>query len=248
MLSLKYNSSVFVPPLNGIIIMQLSQDTSNHVHARQMDYKHQIVFKRNLLVWFMPYLQRSKTSDAPFRRETDPRSLPQQTQGRRGKARAPVNPDLGREPGLELVRERPDDTLSPGHPQVLETPESLSDSLYDSLSSCGSQGWERAPVAEWMGTYWPSGTDFFTPFTVVTSGSIFLLLFFKWTLTHETARFWHRRTLTTCSFKKSPFYQEFLLDESQRRSVGRVHGGYEGVTEFLGLCHVFITVVHHIQE
>lgn len=86
----------------------------------------------------MSHVQRSKTSDAPFRRDSDPRSLPQPV--RRVKARAPVNPDLGREPGLELVRERPDDTLSPGHAQVLETPESLSDSLYDSLSSCGSQG------------------------------------------------------------------------------------------------------------
>lgn len=97
----------------------------------------------------MPCVQRSKTSDVPFRRDSDPRSLPQPTQVRRGKARAPVNPDLGREPGLELVRERPDDTLSPSHPQVLETPESLSDSLYDSLSSCGSQGWEGAP-SSWV--------------------------------------------------------------------------------------------------
>lgn len=88
----------------------------------------------------MPCVQRSKTSDVPFRRDSDPRSLQQPTQVRRGKGRVAVNPDLGREPGLELVRERPDDTLSPSHPQVLETPESLSDSLYDSLSSCGSQG------------------------------------------------------------------------------------------------------------
>lgn len=86
------------------------------------------------------FRRHSKTSDTPFRRDSDPRSLPQPTQARRSKARAPVTPDLGREPGLELVRERPDDSLSPGHPQVLETPESLSDSLYDSLSSCGSQG------------------------------------------------------------------------------------------------------------
>uniref|UniRef100_A0AAY4BD32 Nck-associated protein 5 C-terminal domain-containing protein n=1 Tax=Denticeps clupeoides TaxID=299321 RepID=A0AAY4BD32_9TELE len=42
--------------------------------------------------------------------------------------------------GLELVREGPDDALSPGPQLALETPESLSDSLYDSLSSCGSQG------------------------------------------------------------------------------------------------------------
>lgn len=36
--------------------------------------------------------------------------------------------------------EHPEEALSPSRPQVLETPESLSDSLYDSLSSCGSQG------------------------------------------------------------------------------------------------------------
>lgn len=70
----------------------------------------------------------------------DPRSLPQPGHLRRSKTRPPVNADVVREPGLELVRDKPDDALSPGHPQVLETPESLSDSLYDSLSSCGSQG------------------------------------------------------------------------------------------------------------
>ncbi|KAI4876015.1 hypothetical protein NFI96_019279 [Prochilodus magdalenae] len=80
---------------------------------------------------------RTKTSEAAVGRDGDPRSLPQ---ARRGKPRAPLNPDAARDPGLELVRERPDDALSPGHPQILETPESLSDSLYDSLSSCGSQG------------------------------------------------------------------------------------------------------------
>lgn len=90
------------------------------------------------LVLFFP--QRNKTSDSVASREGDPRSLPQPGQARRGKSRIPANPEMVRDTGLELVRERPDDGLSPSHPQVLETPESLSDSLYDSLSSCGSQG------------------------------------------------------------------------------------------------------------
>lgn len=85
-------------------------------------------------------LQRNKTSDPISNREGDPRSLPQPVQARRCKSRIPANPEMVRDTGLELVRERPDDGLSPNHPQVLETPESLSDSLYDSLSSCGSQG------------------------------------------------------------------------------------------------------------
>uniref|UniRef100_A0A3Q0R7K0 NCK-associated protein 5-like n=1 Tax=Amphilophus citrinellus TaxID=61819 RepID=A0A3Q0R7K0_AMPCI len=59
---------------------------------------------------------------------------------RRGKTRTPSVPEMSREAGLELLRERPEEALSPSRPQVLETPESLSDSLYDSLSSCGSQG------------------------------------------------------------------------------------------------------------
>lgn len=71
-------------------------------------------------------------------------SLPVPAQGpgmsRRGKTRAPSVPEVSREAGLELLRERPEEALSPSRPQVLETPESLSDSLYDSLSSCGSQG------------------------------------------------------------------------------------------------------------
>ncbi|CAN9515230.1 unnamed protein product [Ophioblennius macclurei] len=67
---------------------------------------------------------------------------PPQTGGvaRRGKTRTPSVPEMNREAGLELLRERPEEALSPSRPQVLETPESLSDSLYDSLSSCGSQG------------------------------------------------------------------------------------------------------------
>ncbi|XP_030634466.1 nck-associated protein 5-like [Chanos chanos] len=75
-------------------------------------------------------------------RETDPGSLPLPPQmglSRRAKGRTP-GPDMPKEGGLELVKERPDDILSPSRPQALETPESLSDSLYDSLSSCGSQG------------------------------------------------------------------------------------------------------------
>lgn len=86
------------------------------------------------------FKRRTRTSDLPVGRDCDLRSLPQPSQVCRGKARGPANPDTGRDSGLELVRERADDSLSPGHPQVLETPESLSDSLYDSLSSCGSQG------------------------------------------------------------------------------------------------------------
>lgn len=73
----------------------------------------------------------------------DPNSLPVPAQtglSRRGKTRTPSVPEMSREAGLELLRERPEEALSPSCPQVLETPESLSDSLYDSLSSCGSQG------------------------------------------------------------------------------------------------------------
>ncbi|KAG5274881.1 hypothetical protein AALO_G00141180 [Alosa alosa] len=76
-------------------------------------------------------------------REVDPSSLPLAPQmglSRRGKSRIPGGPEVSKEGGLELVKERPDDILSPSRPQALETPESLSDSLYDSLSSCGSQG------------------------------------------------------------------------------------------------------------
>ncbi|KAK7909616.1 hypothetical protein WMY93_014300 [Mugilogobius chulae] len=66
-------------------------------------------------------------------RTVDPGSLPvpgQSSGSRRGKTRAPSVPEVN--PSL--------DPLSPSRPQNLETPESLSDSLYDSLSSCGSQG------------------------------------------------------------------------------------------------------------
>ncbi|XP_058867282.1 nck-associated protein 5-like isoform X2 [Acipenser ruthenus] len=66
--------------------------------------------------------------------------------GRRVKGRACGSAELGKDGGggggggVEVVKERQDDMLSPNRPSVLETPESLSDSLYDSLSSCGSQG------------------------------------------------------------------------------------------------------------
>lgn len=76
-------------------------------------------------------------------REVEPPGLalpPQMGLSRRGKGRTPSAPEVAKEGGLELVKERPDDILSPSRPQALETPESLSDSLYDSLSSCGSQG------------------------------------------------------------------------------------------------------------
>ncbi|XP_029549616.1 nck-associated protein 5-like isoform X3 [Salmo trutta] len=69
---------------------------------------------------------------------TDPGSLPLPLQtglSRRGKGRTPSTSEVGKDGGLELVKERPEDLLS-----LRETPESLSDSLYDSLSSCGSQG------------------------------------------------------------------------------------------------------------
>ncbi|XP_049327698.1 nck-associated protein 5-like [Astyanax mexicanus] len=75
--------------------------------------------------------------------EADPRSLPlppQMGMSRQRKSRTHGAPEMPKEGGLELVKERPDDILSPSRPQALETPESLSDSLYDSLSSCGSQG------------------------------------------------------------------------------------------------------------
>lgn len=91
------------------------------------------------LVWFQ---KQGGVPQAP--REVDPSSLPLAPQmglSRRGKSRIPGGPEVGKEGGgLELVKERPDDILSPSRPQALETPESLSDSLYDSLSSCGSQG------------------------------------------------------------------------------------------------------------
>lgn len=90
-----------------------------------------------------PFRGSMKASGPSSSRMVDPGSLPVPTQSgisRRGKTRAPSVPEMSRESGLELLRERPEEALSPSRPQVLETPESLSDSLYDSLSSCGSQG------------------------------------------------------------------------------------------------------------
>uniref|UniRef100_A0A3B5AB09 NCK associated protein 5 like n=1 Tax=Stegastes partitus TaxID=144197 RepID=A0A3B5AB09_9TELE len=87
--------------------------------------------------------QHMKAGGPSSSRVVDPGSLPvpaQSGMSRRGKTRTPSVPEMSREAGLELLRERPEEALSPSRPQVLETPESLSDSLYDSLSSCGSQG------------------------------------------------------------------------------------------------------------
>ncbi|KAM9855390.1 nck-associated protein 5-like [Aulostomus maculatus] len=90
-----------------------------------------------------PFRASLKAGGPSSSRVVDPGSLPVPAQSgisRRGKTRAPSVPEMSREAGLELLRERPEEALSPSRPQVLETPESLSDSLYDSLSSCGSQG------------------------------------------------------------------------------------------------------------
>lgn len=90
-----------------------------------------------------PFRGSMKAGGPSSSRVVDPGSLPVPAQAgmsRRGKTRAPSVPEMSREAGLELLRERPEEALSPSRPQVLETPESLSDSLYDSLSSCGSQG------------------------------------------------------------------------------------------------------------
>ncbi|XP_028438260.1 nck-associated protein 5-like isoform X2 [Perca flavescens] len=90
-----------------------------------------------------PFRGSVKASGPSSSRVVDPGSLPvpvQSGMSRRGKTRTPSVPEVSREAGLELLRERPEEALSPSRPQVLETPESLSDSLYDSLSSCGSQG------------------------------------------------------------------------------------------------------------
>uniref|UniRef100_A0AAV2M2A9 Uncharacterized protein n=1 Tax=Knipowitschia caucasica TaxID=637954 RepID=A0AAV2M2A9_KNICA len=75
-----------------------------------------------------------KSSGPSSSRVVDPGSLPVPVQAavsRRGKTRAPSVPEMN--PAAL-------DPLSPSRPPHLETPESLSDSLYDSLSSCGSQG------------------------------------------------------------------------------------------------------------
>ncbi|XP_029910997.1 nck-associated protein 5-like [Myripristis murdjan] len=90
-----------------------------------------------------PFRGSVKAGGPSSSRVVDPGSLPvpaQSGMSRRGKTRTPSVPEMSREAGLELLRERPEEALSPSRPQVLETPESLSDSLYDSLSSCGSQG------------------------------------------------------------------------------------------------------------
>ncbi|KAL4655588.1 nck-associated protein 5-like [Arapaima gigas] len=90
-----------------------------------------------------PFRRSARACGPPAPREADPTSLPLPPQvglGRRGKSQTPIAPEMSKEGGVELIKERPDDILSPSRPPALETPESLSDSLYDSLSSCGSQG------------------------------------------------------------------------------------------------------------
>lgn len=88
------------------------------------------------LPYSSPYRGNMKASGPSSSRVVEPGSLPvpaQSAVSRRGKSRAPSVPEMSRgDPAL--------DPLSPSRPQALETPESLSDSLYDSLSSCGSQG------------------------------------------------------------------------------------------------------------
>ncbi|XP_015199848.2 nck-associated protein 5-like [Lepisosteus oculatus] len=88
-----------------------------------------------------PFRRSVKPCAAAPSRDSDPASLALPPPlGRRAKSRTLPGPEMGKEGGLELVKEKADDVLSPGRPPALETPESLSDSLYDSLSSCGSQG------------------------------------------------------------------------------------------------------------
>ena len=98
---------------------------------------------RALLKAFLWLFSQKEGGPSSSRGGVDPGSLPVPVPsglGRRGKTRTPSIPEMSREAGLELLRERPEEAISPSRPQVLETPESLSDSLYDSLSSCGSQG------------------------------------------------------------------------------------------------------------
>ncbi|XP_018581113.1 nck-associated protein 5-like [Scleropages formosus] len=90
-----------------------------------------------------PFRRSARACGPPAPHEADPASLPLPPQvglGRRGKSQTPITPERNKDGGVELIKERPEDILSPSRPPALETPESLSDSLYDSLSSCGSQG------------------------------------------------------------------------------------------------------------
>ncbi|XP_047224795.1 nck-associated protein 5-like isoform X1 [Girardinichthys multiradiatus] len=99
--------------------------------------------EENAVTFGSPFRGNMKAGGPSSSRVVDPGSLPVPAQpglSRRGKTRTPSVPEMSREAGLELLRERPEEAISPSRPQVLETPESLSDSLYDSLSSCGSQG------------------------------------------------------------------------------------------------------------
>ncbi|XP_041097438.1 nck-associated protein 5-like isoform X2 [Polyodon spathula] len=93
-----------------------------------------------------PQLRRNvKPCARPGRDPDSSTSLPSSLGlGRRVKGRACGSTEMGKDGGgggvVEVGKERQEDMLSPNRPSVLETPESLSDSLYDSLSSCGSQG------------------------------------------------------------------------------------------------------------
>ncbi|GAA6089646.1 nck-associated protein 5-like isoform X1 [Tachysurus ichikawai] len=72
-------------------------------------------------------------------RDVEPRNL-SPTGGRRGRSQSHGAQDTVKDGKADLMKERSEELLSPNRPQTSETPESLSDSLYDSLSSCGSQG------------------------------------------------------------------------------------------------------------
>lgn len=72
-------------------------------------------------------------------RDVEPRTV-SPSGGRRGKSRSQGAQDTVKDGNADLMKERSEELLSPNRPQASETPESLSDSLYDSLSSCGSQG------------------------------------------------------------------------------------------------------------
>ncbi|KAF4093764.1 hypothetical protein AMELA_G00005490 [Ameiurus melas] len=72
-------------------------------------------------------------------RDVEPRTV-SPSGGRRGKGRSQGAQYTVKDGNADLMKERSEELLSPNRPQASETPESLSDSLYDSLSSCGSQG------------------------------------------------------------------------------------------------------------
>ncbi|KAM9443902.1 nck-associated protein 5-like isoform 2-T2 [Clarias gariepinus] len=70
-------------------------------------------------------------------RDVEPKNV-SPSGGRRGKSRShEAQETAGKDETANLMKDRSEELLSPNRP---ETVESLSDSLYDSLSSCGSQG------------------------------------------------------------------------------------------------------------